>query len=116
MAQLLAFFLALLGLATATCYYPGGTVSSNSAVASCLSGATSMCCSLNRGNPFGGTGETDDRCLPNGLCQNAVSATTNGQSVLEIEYWRGSCNNIDWPTEGCIKVCDGGSVSTLFLL
>lgn len=78
---------ALVGFATATCYYANKSETSNSFVACGMDGFSSCCWE----------GET---CLENGLCQEAGG-----------KWYRGPCDNPDW--DGCYQACVKRKFKTL---
>ncbi|KAH8714238.1 hypothetical protein BGZ61DRAFT_476344 [Ilyonectria robusta] len=71
--------LALVGFATATCYYANKSRMTDSFIACGVDGFSSCCWE----------GET---CLENGLCQEASG-----------KWYRGPCDNPDW--DGCYQAC-----------
>jgi hypothetical protein len=106
-----AFYLIAFILSTAVqadnCYFANGTAlpENYNGVVPCLNGPVrTICCALNRTNPFGGDfsdGETRDVCLDNGLCMN--SHITEGKN--ETSYWLNFCTNSDITSPDCLDVC-----------
>lgn len=79
--------LALVGFATATCYYANKSRMTDSFIACGVDGFSSCCWE----------GET---CLENGLCQEASG-----------KWYRGPCDNPDW--DGCYQACVKRKFKTL---
>lgn len=98
-----------LTLASASCFDSNGTLVNSTQYTPCNenSGAVSMCCGLNRTEPFGGNaqyGTTREICMTNGLCMNAFyrSDVQDGKPVYS--YWRETCSASNW--KGCLdNVC-----------
>lgn len=98
----------LLSPAWGACYWPDGTLNTDSAIQKCPNSNT--CCALNRAIEPGGDitkgGAVRDECLPNGLCQNRGHNSTDKTSFLN--YFRDFCSEKDW--SGCWKgLCAGGN-------
>lgn len=111
-------------VAQARCYFANGTVLPNNAdyneYQPC-SGVGSICCGTNRDNPAGGNssnGFTADECLPNGLCQNRITADgvertsyvsknlVPGNILTSIRWWVDFCSDSDINSGNCLNVCD----------
>ncbi|KAL2826716.1 hypothetical protein BDW59DRAFT_145099 [Aspergillus cavernicola] len=114
--SLLALLPGLLGMVTALCYYPNGVSDSNPVYGGCvlIDGETSMCCALNRENPYGGlasNGNTADRCMINGLCKNVLTMVDDDDEQVSLTtYWRGMCTSSEWPEENCLDICSDGNL------
>ena|SRR5579862_3892607 len=107
---ILIFHLSLQAPAEAICYMPNGDLRQSLEYQPCNPDTTSMCCATNRTNPPGGSniyGNTQDTCLPNGLCQSLV--TIGG--TLKTSYFRESCSSPDFNSTGCLNFCISGAVS-----
>jgi hypothetical protein len=79
--------------AIAACYYPNGTLESNTEYEPCVAtiGTISMCCATNRPPD---SQPPPDECLPNGLCRNTCTDFVNTGSCgteTGYEYWRSLC-------------------------
>ncbi|OAL42961.1 hypothetical protein IQ07DRAFT_593480 [Pyrenochaeta sp. DS3sAY3a] len=95
-------------LAQTRCYFANGTVLPNvpeyNEYQPC-SGIGSICCGTNRDNPAGGNssnGFTADECLPNGLCQNRITA----DGVEKISWWVDFCSDSNINSGNCLNICD----------
>jgi hypothetical protein len=115
-------FLTAAPLAAAVCYYPSGYSEASLEYQPCnqYTGA-SMCCGTNRNNPSGssrdnGNGNTQDKCLKNGLCSNEWETTDdNGTTVENIEYFRDQCTSTNWQDD-CLNICTQETVGPLLFL
>lgn len=101
------------------CYFPNGTLFTDPAYQPCpgFDGIASMCCAINRTNPFGGAdtnGWTANKCLPNGLCLDGFTTIDqHGETTLVQQYWRDLCTSQNWDDGGCLKACIGNVCAIL---
>ncbi|PVH94038.1 hypothetical protein DM02DRAFT_694167 [Periconia macrospinosa] len=110
MLKLIALVLTLwtLSAKSQSCYFPNGNPVPTSTSAMLLSrddAIKTICCALKRQNPFGGNvseGQTQDRCLSNGLCHNAF--VEDGE--FHTEYWATTCTDTNITSGKCLNVCN----------
>jgi len=98
-------------LASSNCFYPdgdpGGINFEKCNYNSIGDADISMCCATNRN---GSGNQTNDTCLPSGLCLNTMELTyENGTLYNYTSYWRPLYSTKPWG-DGCLKVCTRSSV------
>ena len=86
----LIYLVPLLGLTSAQCYSPDGSLFPDNRYMPCIStnGVDSMCCLTNTTIP-----QDADTCLPSGQCSR------------EGAYYRDFCTDKTWRSPNCLSVC-----------
>ncbi|ORY17588.1 hypothetical protein BCR34DRAFT_22117 [Clohesyomyces aquaticus] len=90
----------------ATCYNRDGTAIRNQAYQPCRNDTQyTMCCGT-RHQEVGETNVENDKCVPNGLCQNHDAARGVGDTPPML-WWRQGCTDPKWESPFCLKgICD----------
>ncbi|KAH6639422.1 hypothetical protein C7974DRAFT_131060 [Boeremia exigua] len=93
------------------CYFRNGTTSRSTmgeAYQPCNNSTQgSACCGTNH-EGAGDIGVANDRCLPNGLCQNFVGYDPALNNEGQQLWWRQGCTDPTWQSPYCLgNVCNG---------